>query len=104
MQKYMIDISKEAKADIKNIIMYIKDILLEPIIAKKYSKLIKENINSLNYSPERFAVIDSELIKGKIYRKLVIRNYIAIYRIDTENNKVHIVRVLYGRRNFENIL
>lgn len=34
MQKYTIDISKEARTDIKNITKYIKDILIEPIIVR----------------------------------------------------------------------
>ena len=104
MQKYIIDISRQAEIDFTKIIKYIKNELLEPAIATKYSKLIKEKINSLEYSPERFEIIDSELIKNKTYRKLVIKNYIAFYRIDNEKNTVHIVRVVHGSMNWQNML
>ena len=104
MQKYIIDISRQAERDFTNIIKYIKNELLEPAIATKYSKLIKEKIDSLEYSPERFGIIDNELIKNKEHRKLVIKNYIAFYRIDNEKNIVHIIRVFHGSRDWQNML
>ena len=104
LQKYSIDISKDARVDIKGIVTYIKNILKEPIIAGKYSKLIKEKIYSLEYSPERFGIIDDEHIKDKGYRKLVIKKHIAIYRVDTQKKVVHIARVVYGGMNWQGML
>ena len=104
MEKYIIDISTEAKQDLGNILDYIKNKLLEPVVANKYLRLINEKIKSLEYYPERFGVIDSELIENKTYRKLIIKNYIVIYRVDVEKKTVHIVRVVYGGMDFENLL
>jgi len=104
LQKYTINISKDAIVDIKGIVTYIKDTLKEPIIAIKYSKLIKEKIYSLEYSPERYGIIDDEHIKIKDYRKLVIKKHIAIYRVDTQKNIVHIARIIYGGMDWQNML
>ena len=104
MENYIIDISTDAEQDLDNILNYMKNKLLEPVVATKYLRLIKEKIKSLEYYPERFGIIENELVENKRYRKLIIKNYIAIYRVDVEKKIVHIVRVVYGGMNFENLL
>lgn len=42
------------------------------------------------------------IIKG--YRKLIIDNYILFYLVDEENKQVTIMRVLYGKQKYENLL
>jgi addiction module RelE/StbE family toxin len=102
LEKYRIELAIKAKTDYKNIVSYIRNKLLEPSIADKYAILINESINNLQYSPEKFAIIDSDLIKSKTYRKMVVKNYIVIYRI--ENDIVHVVRIVYGGMNWESFL
>jgi len=34
------------------------------------------------------------------YRKIVIKNYLVIYRIDDEAKKVFVMRIIYGGRNY----
>lgn len=50
MKKYKVQLSIQAKNDYKSIIRYIKYELLEPIIAEKYAKLIKNNLIVWNIS------------------------------------------------------
>ena len=104
LERYSVDVSPEAEQDLSDILNYIKNELLEPAIATKYLKLIREKIDSLEYYPERFGIIENELIRDTVYRKIVIKNYIVIYRVDKEKKIVHIVRVAYGGRNFEKLL
>ena len=63
LKKYKVQLSIQAKNDYKSIIRYIKYELLEPIIAEKYAKLIKNELNSLEYQPQKFAIIDYDIIK-----------------------------------------
>ena len=98
--KYKIVLSIKAKEDLKSIVSYIRNVLNEPIIAKKYSKIIKDEIKSLNYYPQRNAVIDDDIIIDLKIRKLIIKNYIAFYRVNEEKNIVYIERVLYGASNW----
>lgn len=60
-EKYKIELSIKAKNDLKSIIMYIKDKLQEPNIAKNYARQIKEEIKTLEYNPQKFSVIGIEL-------------------------------------------
>ena len=43
-------------------------------------------------------------IRNKGYRKLIVDNYIVFYLIEEENHQVIIMRVLYGRQKYENLL
>ena len=63
MKKYKVQLSNKAKNDYKGIIRYIKYQLLEPTIAEKYAKLIRNELNNLAYQPQKFAVIDYDIIK-----------------------------------------
>ena len=104
MDKYNIELSIKAKNDLKDIVSYIKNKLLEPVIAQKYSRLIKEKIKSLEYSPERFALIDTEIVKYDNFRMLVIKNYIVFYRVNSDKKIVNVERILHGSMNWQNIV
>ena len=103
-EKYEIKLSIKAKDDLKSIVLYIKNNLNEPAIAKKYSKIIREEIQTLEYSPQKFAIIDDNSIKDLNFRKLIIKNYIAFYRVNEESRVVNVERILYGASNWINEL
>ena len=58
----------------------------------------------MEYSPQKFAVIDDSSVKDLNIRKLIIKNYIAFYRVNEENKVVNVERILYGASNWINEL
>ena len=102
MRKYNIEYSKESEQDLIGIKQYIKYNLQEPDIAQKLICKIRKQINSLKYSPEIYAIIDDDIIKKLEIRKLIVDNYIVFFRI--KNDSIQIVRIMYGRRNWINLL
>lgn len=104
MEKYKVELSIQAKNDYKDIIHYIKIVLLEPTTAEKYAKLIKRELTSLEYQPNRFSIIDYDAIKKYQYRKLIIKGYIAFYRIDEIKKVVNVDRILHGASNWKSKL
>ena len=102
MAKYSIEYSKESKQDLIGIKKYIKYNLQEPEIAQKLILEIRNEINNLKHNPEIYSIIDDDLIKKLEIRKLIVNNYIVFYRIKKEN--IEIVRIMYGRRNWINLL
>lgn len=102
MNKYNIEYSKESKLDLIRIKQYIKYNLQEPETAQKLISKIRNKINKLKNNPEIYTIIDDELIKNLEIRKLIVDKYIVFYRI--KNNNIEIVRVMYGRRNWINLL
>ena len=103
-EKYEVLLSIKAKEDLKNIAFYIKNNLKEPAIASKYTKMIKNEIKTLSYFPQRNAIINEDTIVDLRIRKTTIKNYIIFYRINDENNIVSIERILYSASNWINEL
>lgn len=102
MKKYNIEYSMESKQDLIVIKQYIKYNLQEPEIAQKMISKIRKEINTLKNNPEIYTTIDDDIIKKLEIRKLIVDNYIVFYRI--KSNNIQIVRVMYGRRNWMNLL
>lgn len=102
MKKYDIEYSKESKQDLIEIKQYIKYNLHEPEVAEKFISKIRKEINNLKNNPEIYAIIDDDIIKKLEIRKLIVNNYIVFYRI--KNYSIQIVRIMYGKRNWINLL
>ena len=102
MKKYNIEYSLDAKQDLIEIKQYVKYNLQEPEIAQKLILKIRKEISTLKNNPEIYTIIDDDIIKKLEIRKLIIDNYIVFYRI--KNNNIQIVRIMYGRRNWINLL
>ena len=102
MKKYGIEYSKEAKEDLIGIKQYIKYNLQEPETESKLISKIRMSIKSLKDNHEIFAIIDDDIIRKLEIRKLIVDNYIVFYRI--KNDSIEIVRIMYGRRNWINLL
>lgn len=103
-ERYEVVMSGKAKDDLKYIITYINATLNEPTIAKKYVKIIRERIKSLEYFPQKYVIIDDEKLMDLKIRKLIIKNYIAFYRINEKKKIVTIERIIYGKNDWINKL
>ena len=102
MKKYNIEYSKEAKEDLIRIKQYIKYNLQEPETANKLISKIRMSIKTLKDIPEIQAIIDDDIIRKLEIRKLIVDNYIVFYRI--KNDNIEIVRIMYERINWINLL
>ena len=56
-EKFEVKISIRAQKDLQAMVLYIKNTLKEPNIAKKYVKLLKTEIKNLEYFPQRNSII-----------------------------------------------
>ena len=45
-----------------------------------------------------------EYLNKKGYRKLIVDNFITLYKVDDEKKIVTVMRVIYGRRQYEKLL
>lgn len=102
MKKYNIEYSKESKEDLIGIKQYIKYNLQESEIANKLISNIRKSIKTLKDNPEIYTIIDDDMIRKLEIRKLIVDNYIVFYRI--KDDSIEIVRIMYGRRNWINLL
>ena len=100
--KYQIIITKRAKQELREIYEYISKLLKEEKTAMDLINKIKKSLLQLEYIPNGFSIIDYYEKSNCSYRRLVINNYIVIYRVDKENKKVYVVRIIYGGKNYLN--
>ena len=97
-----INYSPAALEDLREIKSFISEELCsEPAAINTIEKIVKR-ISQLADFPELGAPLSSIIDLEVPYRFLVCGNYIAFYKTDTDN--VYIIRVLYGKRNYMQIL
>ena len=104
MSKYKIEITYPAENDLREIGNYIAHDLLEPEIAKKVGNKIGSAIFSLEELPQRNSLVSDERLALQGIRKIVVDNLIVFYIIGEENKVVTVVRILYGKRDWMNLL
>lgn len=104
MSMYDIQITEPAEKDLYEIGAYISKELLEPETAKKIISTIAKKINSLEDMPLRNALVADDRLAYKGIRKIMVDNYIIFYIVTEEIKVVTIVRILYSRRDWMNLL
>ena len=103
MKNYSIHITKAAERDIANAANYIEFALKNPQAAEALLDIVEEKINNIAIFPEKFAVIEDVVLSSWGIRFVAIKNYLAFYLIDEITCTIHVVRFLYGKRNYEQI-
>lgn len=90
--------------DLHDILSYIRYILLNPMAAKKFNDKVNATIDDIqknaSYKPD-FNLGKKHKHK---YKKCDVGNYYLIFYIDYDLNMVHIARLIYSMRNFDNII
>ena len=104
MKKFLVELTENAKQDLKNIILYLRNDLAEDIIADKYIVLFKQKLKDLENVAESLPVLDEGLTGHKNIRKYNVRNYILFYVIDKEESKAIVLRVGHAFMDWEKYL
>lgn len=104
MSIYEIQITEPAEKDLNEISSYIAKELLEPKIAKKIISKIAKVVTSLEDMPLRNALVVDERLAYRGIRKIMVDNYVVFYITSVESKKVTIIRILYERRDWMNLL
>ena len=98
-KQYQVKITKNAEQELIEIYEYISGILKSEIAANNFVKRIEEKINRLYVFPYSCMEVKTRP-RSTIYRKLHVKNYLVLYRIQEENKKVDIVHIYYSRRDY----
>ena len=104
MVEYKIELAIKAKNDMREVHAYITNNLKETNIADKLLGKIETEILTLKHMPLRHAVERDEQLKHRKLRKLIVDNYLIFYIVKEKTKTVFIVRVLYARRDWINLL
>ena len=104
MNEYSLIISKKAYADLYDIYSHIARDLNEPMTAANYHKAIVDALTTLCSFPMRHKLIDDEPYHTQGVRMLRIKSFTAFYIVDDDKKSVSVIRVIYSRRDWQNIL
>jgi toxin ParE1/3/4 len=99
---YKVQLSDEAKQDLRGIYEYIAFTLLEPVIALNLRNRIVSKLKSLDEMPERYPIYQEEPWKSRGLRRINIENYSGFYLV--KEKSVQVIRILYSGRDIANIL
>lgn len=98
-ENYKIKITKQAYAQMEVIGRYIAFELLSPETADKLLALLKLEIASLSFMPERFTFTEEEPWHSKGVRKMPVKNYLVYYIIKEEAKEVRVTAILHARQD-----
>ena len=104
VNNYTIKMTPKAAEDLDNIYQYISKELFATSSATNILERIEKGIMGLREFPFSCNYVADEYLRNKGYRKLLVGNYIVFYLIEEENDQVIIMRVLYGKQKYENLL
>ena len=102
--KYGIEITEAAQRDFENIYTYISDNLCNKKAATSLIDLFDKNIRTLADMPEGYPLANDEYLRNMGIRFISVKNYIIFYTVNIKKQMVYVVRVLYGKRNWIDIL
>jgi len=104
LTEYKIIAELPAQRDLQDILRYLTDVLKEPVIARRIYTSIKEQILTLSQMPLRHSVVQDQPYVLLGVRKLLVENYVAFYVVNEEKREVNVLRILYNRREWQNVL
>lgn len=101
---YSLKFTPKASEDLDKIYSYIVDELYAKESAGNLLERIETSIMRLKDFPFSCSYVSDEFLRNKGYRKLIIDNYIAFYLVNEEEKMVIVMRVLYGRQEYQDLL
>ena len=66
--------------------------------------LLEKEILSLSSFPNRIPLTQDEPWHSQGIHKMVVKNYLVYFWVDENNQTVHIIAVVYGRRDQKQLL
>ena len=102
MIQYKVVYAQKAFKDLNNIYNYVLINSLEPSIAGNLVKEIKQAIASLNILPFRHEQMETLRTDLKDIRKLLVKSYVVLYRVNEVAREVYVVRIVSCKRDYNN--
>ena len=101
---YKLIVSKEAHRDIDEIANYIAYELKNTEAAINFFNDVEDGYRFVEDNPFMYSLCGDKWLQKEGYRKIPIKNYLVIYRVDETQKYVFIVRVIYGLRDYAKLL
>ena len=97
---YKINVSELAHQDLDRIISYITVNLAGPTAATNFLDEVEKCYNYLKDNPLMYAKCQNIRLEKEGYRKIPIKNYILVYKVNKKTKTVNILRFFYGAQDY----
>ncbi len=101
---YNIVVTEPAQKDLEDAVSYISNELKNKHAALRLLEQVEKEVRSLSEMPERYKLVEDEILARAGFRFIVIRNYLLFYIVRNDTKTVVVQRFLYARRDWLNIL
>ena len=93
-----------AKSDLRDIATYIADMSKDKNLAIRFVKELQERAKILEQFPESGAIPRDRVLKSTGYRFLVHKEYLLFYLYEKEENKVYVMAIFNGKRDYMRVM
>ena len=101
---YEVHLTRTAREDLNEAADYIEYELMNPQAADEFLVSANDTLSSLKQFAQRYSLVEDPVLRALGIRFVRIKKFLAFYVIAESERKVHIVRVLYERRNWIDLL
>ncbi|MDR3301723.1 MAG: type II toxin-antitoxin system RelE/ParE family toxin [Spirochaetaceae bacterium] len=101
---YSVHITDIAEEDIVSAVKYISGVLNAPAAANRLLDEIEKHETILEHTPNIFPFVPDEPLTNNGIKYAMVKNYMLFYIIHEEDKIVTVLRFLYGRRDWKNII
>ena len=101
---YSITITEPAEKDLNSAVDYFITVLKAPKAAQTLLDEVEEKLNFLSANPLVYEIEYDDYLQERNIRSVLVRSHLVFYIVNQESEEVIILRILYARRNWVNIL
>ena len=101
---YLVNITDIAEEKILATVRYISNELKAPIAANNLLDEIERHEEILGKTPNIFPNVPDEFLATKGIKFAIIKKYLMFFTVDEGEKVVNVIRFMYGRRDWKNIL
>lgn len=104
VSKFGYRLAKRAESDLDGIVSYIAVFLANPQAASDFVDKLQDNIEEARAFPESGSLVHNEFLQLESVRKKMVGNYIMYYLPDMGEEIIYVLRIVYRKRNMDEIL
>jgi len=101
---YSITITEPAEQDLNSAVDYFITVLKAPKAAQTLLDEIEDKINFLSTNPLVYEIENDGFLQERNIRSVLVRIHLIFYIVNNTSEQVIVLRILYARRNWINIL
>jgi len=101
---YSIVITEPAEQDLSSAVDYFITVLKAPKAAQTLLDEVEEKLYFLSTNPFVYEIEYDDYLLERNIRSVLVRSHLVFYVVNQKSEEVVILRILYARRNWLNIL